>query len=85
MHQYSLHFVITFTSPLISGVTSFTYFFVQKSSDPLNLAFLLLEKFANTPQDYLKLPREKAEFMAGILEDYKTEQVQGRVLNASIY
>ena len=59
--------------------------FVCKPQDLLNIAFSQLEKFANTHKNNLQVLKEKAKFIPGILLDYKTQQIQDRVPNASMY
>ena len=41
------------------------------------------QQFANIQRDFLQLLKEIEEIISGILLDYKTQQMQGRVLKAS--
>ena len=53
--------------------------------DLLNLIFPQIGQFASVCKDNFPLLKHKAEFIAGILLDYKTQMTQDRVLNASMY
>ena len=75
----------TFASLALTGFSPFEFAFVQKLPDSLNLSFLPLEEFTSLHKDYLQLLTHKAEFIAGILFDYKTQLAQDRVLNVSMY
>ena len=74
-----------FASPVLSGFSSLGLVFVCKSRDLLNLACSPLEQFVNSHKDYLQLLKEKTEFIAGILLDYKTSCLKKRALNTSMY
>ena len=41
---------------------------------------LSIRPIAHTNKDFLQLLKEKAEYITGILPDYKTQQAQDRVL-----
>ena len=51
----------------------------------MNLGFPPLEQYANTHKDYPQLLKDKPEFIAPILLNYKIQQVQDRVLKGSMY
>ena len=59
--------------------------FVCKPPDVLNKAFPPLEQFVSSTINYLQLLKEKAELIASILIDYKTQMAQDKILNTSMY
>ena len=69
------------------GLSEFSQFesvFVRNPMDLLNLTYSPLEQLANIHKDCLQLLKGKAELVAGILLDYKTQKVQDTFLNASM-
>ena len=74
-----------FTLLAFSGFSTIHLVLCTKIMDLLNLIFPLLEQITASYSSYLFLLKGKAEFIKSILLDYKTQLIQDRVLDASMY